>query len=183
MASALLINSLSRESAGYAKARQGQDSQPQLAHDERRGETRYACNYRARVVSAEWTISTAANIVNISKSGAKVEVMYPRRGPSVIMLHDEVNGEIYECEVRWRTDDYIGVRFLDVFGPGRRRKYFAGETVPLETSAHQIIQLVAPPHEDVRPGPPPHLSDGRLPAANGRPGDAPERIFIYRRGR
>ncbi len=183
MASGLPVNSLSSGSVGYAKARQGQDSQPPLAHDERRGETRYACNYRARVASADRMISTAANIVNISKGGAKVEVMYPRRGPSVIMLHDEVNGELYVCEVRWRTENFIGVTFLDVFGPGRRRKYFAGETVPLETSRHEIIQLEAPPKENVQPGPPPRLSDSRRPSATAPPGDGPQRIFIYRRGR
>jgi len=168
------------ESVGYAKARHGQDSLSPLADDERRAERRYACNYRARVASSDRTISTAATIVNISKSGAKVEVMYPRRGPTTIMLHDEVNGEIYECEVRWRTDDFVGVRFLDVFGPGRRRKFLAGEPVPLRASDHKIIQLECAPKEKVQPGPPRSLSDTRLPQGDVRPGDEPERIFIHR---
>ena len=84
--------------------------------------------------------------------------MYPRRGPSTIFLFDLVSGEIYECEVTWRTDSFIGVRFLDVLGPGRRRRWRAGEEVPIKKSTHRIIQLDEPPKENLLPGPPP----GRL---------------------
>jgi len=115
----------------------------------RRQSPRYACDYAARVVSSEQLVSTSARIVNISREGAKVEVMFPSRGPNIIMLYDVVNSEVYECEVRWRSDFYIGVQFLDILGPGRRRRFFAGEPVPLKKSMNQFIRLEAPPVEDV----------------------------------
>jgi hypothetical protein len=126
--------------------------------DVRRAEPRYACDFAARIFSADRDISTAGRIVSISATGARVEVMYPRRGPSTIFLFDLVSGDIYECEVTWRTDYFIGVRFLDVLGPGRRRRWRAGEEVPIKQSLHRIIQLDEPPKEELQPGPPP----GRL---------------------
>lgn len=125
------------------------------ALDERRSDRRYVCDFLARVVSGDRDVSTLGRIVNISKTGAKVEVMFPRRGPSVAILIDLANDDFYECVVRWRTDDFIGVRFLDLLGPARRRRYFTGEPIPLKLSAHRIIQLENPPREDIAPGPPP----------------------------
>lgn len=142
------------ETAGVVRARSDSAS-PHLAADDRRMDPRYACDYPARVASSDRVISTAGRIVNISTTGAKVEVMYPRRGPSTTFLFDQANDEVYECEVRWRTDDFIGVRFLDVLGPARRRKFFSGHTVPIKRTEHRIIQLDLPPKEDVKPGPPP----------------------------
>ena len=121
----------------------------------RRQSPRYACDYPARVVSSEHLISTSARIVNISQEGAKVEVMFPVRGPTIVMLFDLANSEVYECEIRWRTDFFIGVRFLDILGPARRRRFFAGETVPLKSTMKQFIRLENPPVEEVAGKAPP----------------------------
>ena len=105
----------------------------------------------ARIASDDRNISIAARIVRISKEGAKVEVMFPVKGPPVIMLFDCENDEIYECEVRWRTDPYvgfIGVRFLDILGSGRRRLFFADQPVPLRRLPNAIIKLTEPPRDD-----------------------------------
>lgn len=105
----------------------------------------------ARIASDDRNISIAARIVRISKEGAKVEVMFPVKGPPVIMLFDCENDEIYECEVRWRTDPYvgfIGVRFLDILGSGRRRLFFADQPVPLRRLPGAIIRLNEPPRDD-----------------------------------
>jgi len=150
------------DTKGVASARSDTASQT-VADDERRADPRYSCNYNARIASSDRAISTAGRIVNISTTGAKVEVMYSKRGPSTIFLLDQVNDEVYECEVRWRTAEHIGVRFLDVLGPSRRRKFFAGDSVPIKTSAHQIIQLEQAPTEDVRAGPPPRRMGANAP--------------------
>ena len=121
----------------------------------RRAERRYACNHNACVASANRDIAIGGRIVSISASGARVEVMYPRRGPSTTFLFDLVDGMVYECEVLWRSDFHIGVRFLDVLGPSRRRRLQTGEEVPIRQSSHQIIQLEEPPKEEIQPGPPP----------------------------
>jgi hypothetical protein len=105
----------------------------------------------ARIASGDRNISIAARIVSISREGAKVEVMFPVKGPPVIMLFDCENDEIYECEVCWRTDPYvgfIGVRFLDILGSGRRRLFFADQPVPLRRLPNAIVRLNAPPRDD-----------------------------------
>ena len=127
----------------------------------RRSEPRYACNHNACVASANRDIAIAGRIVSISMSGARVEVMYPRRGPSTTFLFDLVNGLVYECEVLWRSDFHIGVRFLDVLGPSRRRKLQTGADVAIRQSSNPIIQLEEPPKEELQPGPPPaHIFGG-----------------------
>ena len=128
---------------------------------ERRAERRYACNHEACVASANRDIAIGGRMVSISASGATVEVMYPRRGPSTTFLFDLVSGMVYECEVLWRSDFHLGVRFLDVLGPSRRRRLQTGEDVPIRQSSHQIIQLEEPPKEELHPGPPPaQIFDG-----------------------
>jgi hypothetical protein len=142
-------------SQGFLRGRAGSKAGTAIGHDDRRSEARYACDCPARIASSDRAISTAGRIVNISAKGAKVEVMFPRHGPSTIFLVDEASSEIFECEVRWRSGFYIGVRFLDVLGPGRRRKFMAGESVPIGASAHTIVDLDEPPKETIRPGPRP----------------------------
>lgn len=123
--------------------------------DALRADARYPCDYPARIASADRMISTAGRIVNISDIGARVEVMFPRRGPSIIMLHDLFNDDLYECNVRWRTDDCIGVKFIDILGSGRRRRYFTGQDVRLVKSQRRVVELAKPPQELVLSKPPP----------------------------
>jgi hypothetical protein len=158
---------------GFLRAHAGAKAGAAIGHDDRRSEARYACDCPARIASSDRVISTAGRIVNISAKGAKVEVMFPRGGPSTIFLVDSVSTEIYECEVRWRTGFYIGVRFLDVLGPGRRRMFNAGEVVPIKYSAHTIVELDEPPKEHIRPGPPPsRLFVRPAPKKNSAPSSA-----------
>lgn len=129
--------------------------------EERRSEPRYACNHAACVASANRDIAISGRIVSISASGARVEVMYPRRGPSTTFLFDLVNGLVYECEVLWRSDFHIGVRFLDVLGPSRRRRLQTGGDVTIRQSSNPVIQLEEPPKEELQPGSPPaHILAG-----------------------
>jgi hypothetical protein len=138
-----------------------------------RAEPRYACNHKACVASANRDIAIEARIVNISKSGAKVEVIYPRRGPSTTFLFDLETTLVYECEVLWRSDFHIGVRFLDVLGPSRRRKLQTGADFPLSQSSRQFIQLEEPPKEELQPGPPPPELFGGAPAKPPRESSKP----------
>jgi hypothetical protein len=109
---------------------------------------RFPCSLPARIASSDRLIATAGRIVTISKDGAKVEVMFPIKGPPVILLLNHQNDEIYECEVRWRTDAFIGVRFLDILGSGRRQLFFADQPVPTRQLPNAMIRLNEPPHDD-----------------------------------
>jgi len=115
---------------------------------ERRAAPGFPCSFPARIADSDRAISTSGRIVAISNDGAKVEVMFPIKGPSVIMLFHCRNDQIYECEVRWRTDAFIGVRFLDILGSGRRRLFFADRPVPLRWLPNEIIRLNEPPRDD-----------------------------------
>ena len=129
---------------GNSKADRGVDPR-------RRSDAWAPSGVAARIASGDRNISIAARIVKISREGAKVEVMFPVKGPPVIMLFDCENDDIYECEVRWRTDPYvgfIGVRFLDILGSGRRRLFFADQPVPLRRLPNAIIRLNEPPRDD-----------------------------------
>ena len=44
----------------------------------------------------------------------EVAVALPEDAPRSLILHDLANGEVYECDVRWKSDEVIGLRFLDI---------------------------------------------------------------------
>ena len=126
-------------------------------------------NPHIRIASSDRVISTAGSIVMVSGAGATLAVMFPARGPSVIMLHVLEDGQIYECEVRWRTDWRIGVRFLDILGPVRRRLYFNDQPVPLQTSPNRILRLAEAPQQRASPAPTPWSVDVDLPGIDVGP--------------
>ena len=79
--------------------------------EERRAETRADCDYPARLVSCDRTLSLMGRIVNISAAGAKIAVRFPEGAPSALFLFDLTHGHVYECDTRWRSRDAIGVQF------------------------------------------------------------------------
>lgn len=81
------------------------------AEEERRAETRADCDYPARIVSCDRTLSLMGRIVNISAAGAKIAVRFPEGAPSDLFLFDLAHGHVYACETRWRSWDAIGVQF------------------------------------------------------------------------
>lgn len=46
-----------------------------------------------------------------------------------------------ECEAPWKSDEYIGVQFLDILGPSRRRRFLAGEKIPVRRTDHKIAVM------------------------------------------
>jgi hypothetical protein len=104
----------------------GSASQPQLpsGRTDQRAEERKPVNITAAVLSHSRAKFTAATIVDRSESGAKIKVDKNVALPKVILLVDFENGPVFECEVRWRKDCYLGVRIIDVYGPARRRRFF-----------------------------------------------------------
>ena len=156
MRSSRNLDPISKETASIAHPHRSKIPAGPRENDAHRNDPRYDCDYRAHVVSPDRKISNLGRIVNISAAGAKVVVEFPKTGPSTIFLVDLDNREVYECDVRWRADCSIGVRFVDVLGPGRRRKFFAGGHVPTLKTDNQFAQLDRPPVEKVLKSPPPH---------------------------
>ena len=73
-------------------------------------------NYRQEVVGA--------TIIDRSEHGAKVKVDRNVSLSKVIILVDCRSNSVFECEVRWRQDCYLGVQIIDAYGPARRRRFF-----------------------------------------------------------
>jgi hypothetical protein len=96
---------------------------------------RFLCDYPARIISPDRSLSLGGRMVDISAGGTRVAAAFPTDGPTTVILHDLANNELYECEVSWRSDEAVGLRFVDILGPARRRKFLAGQAVPLQASA------------------------------------------------
>ena len=139
-------------SQGFLRGRAGSKAGAAIGHDDRRSEARYACDCRARIASSDRAISTAGRIVNISAKGAKVEVMFPRHGPNTIFLVDEASSEIFECEVRWRSGFYIGVRFLDVLGPADGASSWPGKRFRSAPARIRSLNSTSRPKRPSTPG-------------------------------
>jgi hypothetical protein len=120
-----MINCLHRH---FAVGAYDADSDP--ARRRRQAATRFVCDSPARLVSGDRSISIEGAILKFSDDGAKVEAAYPHNGPSIVFLHDLADNELYECEISWNSGRHVGLQILDVVGPARRRKFFAGQKVP-----------------------------------------------------
>lgn len=121
-----MINSLHRHFEGIYSPPLAYRAAPPATTPDRRAEQRFVCEYPARIISLDRSISVDGTMVNISTVGTRVEAAYPQRGPSIVILHELANSELYECEVRWNSGKAVGLHFVDVFGPCRRRQFFAG---------------------------------------------------------
>ncbi len=117
---------VSSDRNGAPMSELGSLSQPQIpsVRSEQRAEERKPVNITAAVLSYCRQKFTSATIVDRSESGAKIKVDQNIALPKVILLVDFQNGPVFECEVRWRKDCYLGVRIIDVYGPARRRRFF-----------------------------------------------------------
>jgi len=54
------------------------------------------------------------NIVDLSDGGARVETVLGDILPLRVALHECSHGNIYDCEVRWRRNNEIGLQFIDL---------------------------------------------------------------------
>ena len=80
-----------------------EDTSHLVAILDRRAAQRFMCDYPARVVSGDRSISIDARVVDISVAGAQVEAAYPQDGPSMIILHERASDELYDCELCWNS--------------------------------------------------------------------------------
>ncbi len=104
----------------------GSASLPQTpgVRSDRRGEERKSVTITAAVLSHRRKEFTTATIVDRSETGAKIKIDRNVSLPKMNLLVDFKNGPVFECEVRWRRDCYLGVRIIDVYGPVHRRRFF-----------------------------------------------------------
>jgi hypothetical protein len=65
----------------------------------------------ARIFYGEWV--RPCIVSNLSNGGAKIAGVRAYTFPREFMLRATPHGRIHKCQVLWRTDDALGVRFAD----------------------------------------------------------------------
>jgi hypothetical protein len=78
----------------------------------------------ARIFYGEWV--RPCILSNLSNGGAKISGVKAYTFPREFMLRVAPRGRIHKCQVLWRTDDSLGVCFID---------WGVGEATPLTSSA------------------------------------------------
>ena len=88
---------------------------------ERRASTRRQVRKDGKIIFVDQPFFIECAIRNISGDGALLTMLVNFPLPKEIMLWEERSGTIYECDVRWRREHLVGVRFVDVCGQIMRR--------------------------------------------------------------
>ena len=80
---------------------------------DKRGAPRKNIRWGGTILDADGTIVSQCTMVNVSASGAKLAVKKPSALPNTFNLLLSKKGEVRrQCEVVWRADKTIGVRFV-----------------------------------------------------------------------
>ena len=91
---------------------------------DRRAEERKSVTIPAMVFPIIDRNSLLRPLLTDQKSGAKIKIEQNLFLPKIILLVDFHSNSVFECEVRWREDCYLGVLIIDAYGSARRRRFF-----------------------------------------------------------
>ena len=109
---------------------------------DRRDSPRREVRKDGKIIFVDQPFFIECAIRNMSDGGALLTMLVNFPLPRDILLWEERTGTIYECDVRWRREHLVGVRFVDVCGQTMRRalleKCFAplSCTPPLRQAIH-----------------------------------------------
>lgn len=134
--------------------------------DERRAAKRFAVG---KLASASFDLGRSlanCGIVDISETGARLRFANPRAIPGEFTLFVEEDGFLVDCEVIWRREGRLGVRFSGDKVPtvGQRAVYVdhpltaTGRKKRLARGA--VVISKDPPHRETEP---PRDDDGEVP--------------------
>jgi len=68
-------------------------------------------NSAATIFYGEWV--RPCILSSLSNGGARITGVRAHTFPGEFMLRVAPHGRIYKCQLLWRTDDALGVRFID----------------------------------------------------------------------
>lgn len=84
-----------------------------MSADDKRGAPRKNIRLQGLILDTDGAIVTRCLMVNVSASGAKIAVKKPSALPNTFnLLLSKKGGVRRQCEVVWRADKTIGVRFV-----------------------------------------------------------------------
>jgi hypothetical protein len=83
---------------------------------------RQAVHIEGKIASPDMCVCVACVVLNISDGGALVSLCRnPSAIPARVYLWQAKTGTVFECEVRWRKLNFIGLRFIDSAGSAKAR--------------------------------------------------------------
>ena len=80
----------------------------------RRAEPRFAANLAGRLITLDGRCNISCTVSDVSASGARLTAMSFADVPERVFLLVKENGDMFECQVRWRQADQMGVSFVDL---------------------------------------------------------------------
>jgi hypothetical protein len=108
---------------------------------DRRASPRHAVRKDGKIIFVDQPFFIECAIRNMSEGGALLTMLVNFPLPKEIMLWEEKSGTIYECDVVWRRESQVGVRFLDVCGQTMRRALLEKCFAPL-SCAPPVTQAI-----------------------------------------
>jgi hypothetical protein len=89
--------------------------------DSRRAFPRFEVRIRGKLMWADGTCSRDCAIYDLSEDGARIDTGVLTNVPDKVDLFEGKTGNIFECRVRWRKYEQIGLQFVDVCNRAKRR--------------------------------------------------------------
>jgi hypothetical protein len=83
---------------------------------------RQAVHIEGKIASPDMSACVACVVLNISDGGALVSLCRNTSPiPDRVYLWQAKTGTVFECEIRWRKLNFIGLRFVDGAGSAKAR--------------------------------------------------------------
>jgi hypothetical protein len=87
----------------------------------RRAFPRFEVRIRGKLMWADGESSKDCVIYDLSEDGARIDTGVLTNVPDKVDLFEGKTGNIFECRVRWRKHEQIGLQFVDVCNRAKRR--------------------------------------------------------------
>lgn len=86
-----------------------------------RAHPRFQTRLKGRLLSQDGRCNCSCIVADVSEGGARVQPHDYHLVPSRVFLFLADSGQFFECDVRWRRDSEIGLRFIDTVPSAVRR--------------------------------------------------------------
>lgn len=83
---------------------------------ERRALARHQVDFNGKLIFVDASSVLDCTVGNMTEDGARIGLPREVEVPKRVYLWERQTNMVFECEVRWRDRDRIGVRFLDTCG-------------------------------------------------------------------
>lgn len=92
---------------------------------EKRAHLRVPTTQAGKLLSLDGRCNFDCVIVDVSEGGARIRTRECGLVPSRVYLYVANSSDIFDCDVRWRNDGEVGLRFSDVVLSSTRRRLLA----------------------------------------------------------